>query len=231
MIFSRARSLTRHGHMVQDVEPSVVDPGHHVGVGEPLQLVLVERQHHSQPVGRLAGIGHRATERVSGVVVGIRRFDVPDHRRAERGLAGAYGLQRNVPAVEHRRRFSMGETVCACSRCRAADPSMSLVPPSRVMRPGSIEVTWPIRTTSLDAPQLGRVRPAKGSRTGTSSDRPRCRCASGSPWLSSRSNRSASDSASSDRRRAGWRSRAAPAWRTASRAESRRGRGSTSRGA
>ena len=50
-----ARPLTdRGGHVVQDVEPRGVDPRHHVGVGEPLKLVLVERQHHSQPVGRLA---------------------------------------------------------------------------------------------------------------------------------------------------------------------------------
>ena len=32
-------------HVVQDVEPGRVDPRHHVGVGEPLQLISIERQH------------------------------------------------------------------------------------------------------------------------------------------------------------------------------------------
>ena len=98
--------------MVQDVEPRVVDPRHHVGVGEPLQLISIERQHHSQPVGRLLRIRHRIAERVPGVVVGVRRFDVGDDGRAERRLAGAHRLQRDVVAVEYRGRFLPAETIC-----------------------------------------------------------------------------------------------------------------------
>ena len=109
-----ARPLADTGrHVVQDVEPRRVDPGHHVGVGEPLQLVLVERQHHSQPVCGLPRIRHRAAERIPGVVVAICRFDMGDDGRAERGLAGAHRLQGDVVAAEHRGRLAMRQTVCA----------------------------------------------------------------------------------------------------------------------
>ena len=121
-----------------------------LGVVEPPQLIVVERQRHSQPVERdLAGAGIGPAERVLGVVVGVHRLDVRDDGRAERRLAGAHRLQRDVVAGEHRGRRRAARSRRRCSRRSSARARRSSTCRRRARRgPASIALTWPIRTTS-----------------------------------------------------------------------------------
>ena len=124
MIFSRARGLTAAVAWLRMLSRAASSHAIISGFVEPSELVLVVRQHHSQPVQRNLGVRDRSAERVPGVIVGVGGLDVRDERRAEHRLAGAHGLQGDAVGGEHRRSHRRGPNPLRCSRCRAPNPAI-----------------------------------------------------------------------------------------------------------